>query len=139
MQGSIFIRTFAPVQRNEGLHQASHSYFNAKRYMIDKKTIQTTVDMSIMFQGCESFIKMSNKFTDTKSLKDISGMFSGCAEVKDPTQNLPTIVCTIENGNDNQKQYCLNLRDNFNYPKSVKYEIKANATSTFIIMLNYKG
>ena len=63
----------------------------------------------------------------------------GCAEVKDPTQNLPTIVCTIENGNDNQKQYCINLRDNFNYPKSVKYEIKANATSTFIIMLNYNG
>ena len=44
MQGSIFIRTFAPVQRNEGLHQASHSYFNAKRYMIDRKTIQTTVE-----------------------------------------------------------------------------------------------
>ena len=63
----------------------------------------------------------------------------GCKEVNDPTANLPTLICTVEPKNDAQKQYCIKLKDNFNYPTSVKYEIKAYAGSTFNILLVIQG
>ena len=63
----------------------------------------------------------------------------GCKEVNDPTANLPTLICTFEPKNQAQKQYCIKLKDNFNYPTSVKYEIKAYAGSTFSITLQIKG
>ena len=63
----------------------------------------------------------------------------GCKEVNDPTANLPTLICTVEPKNEAQKQYCIKLKDNFNYPTSVKYEIKACAGSTFNIMLVIQG
>ena len=63
----------------------------------------------------------------------------GCKEVNDPTANLPTLICTVEPKNEAQKQYCIKLKDNFNYPTSVKYEIKACAGSTFNIMLAIQG
>ena len=63
----------------------------------------------------------------------------GCKEVNDPTANLPTLICTFEPKNEAQKQYCIKLKDNFNYPTSVKYEIKAYAGSTFNILLVIQG
>ena len=63
----------------------------------------------------------------------------GCKEVNDPTANLPTLICTVEPKNEAQKQYCIKLKDNFNYPTSVKYEIKAYAGSTFNILLVIQG
>ena len=63
----------------------------------------------------------------------------GCKEVVDPTANLPTLICTVEPKNENQKNYCLKLKESFNYPNSVKYEIKAHAGSTFSIILQIKG
>ena len=63
----------------------------------------------------------------------------GCKEVNDPTANLPTLICTVEPKNEAQKQYCIKLKDNFNYPTSVKYEIRAYAGSTFNILLVIQG
>ena len=63
----------------------------------------------------------------------------GCKEVVDPTANLPTLICIVEPKNENQKNYCLKLRDSFNYPNSIKYEIKAFVGSTFSITLQIKG
>ena len=63
----------------------------------------------------------------------------GCKEVVDPTANLPTLICIVEPKNENQKNYCLKLKESFNYPNSVKYEIKAYAGSTFSITLQIKG
>ena len=63
----------------------------------------------------------------------------GCKEVNDPTANLPTLMCTFEPKNQAQKQYCIKLKDNFNYPTSVKYEIRAYAGSTFNILLVIQG
>ncbi len=63
----------------------------------------------------------------------------GCKEVNDPTANLPTLICTVEPKNEAQKQYCIKLKDNFNYPTSVKYEIKAYEGSTFNILLVIQG
>ena len=63
----------------------------------------------------------------------------GCNEVTDPTANLPTLICTVEPKNEAQKNFCLKLKENFNYPASVKYEIKAYAGSTFNILLVIQG
>ena len=63
----------------------------------------------------------------------------GCKEVNDPTANLPTLMCTFEPKNQAQKQYCIKLKDNFNYPTSVKYEIKDYEGSTFNILLVIQG
>ena len=63
----------------------------------------------------------------------------GSKEVNDPTANLPTLICTFEPKNQAQKQYCIKLKDNFNYPTSVKYEIKAYEGSTFNILLVIQG
>ena len=63
----------------------------------------------------------------------------GCKEVNDPTANLPTLICTVEPKNEAQKLYCIKLKDNFNYPTSVKYEIKAYEGSTFNILLVIQG
>ena len=52
---------------------------------IDFKT-PNVEDMSIMFQDCKTLGikgKMTNKFNDTTKLKDISGMFSGCTQLKE--------------------------------------------------------
>ena len=35
-----------------------------------------------MFQNCRSLEKIDIRFSDTKRLKDISGMFSGCKTIK---------------------------------------------------------
>ena len=54
---------------------------------IDFKT-PNVEDMSIMFQDCKDLGKkgkMTNKFNDTTKLKDISGMFSGCTQLKEFT------------------------------------------------------
>ena len=48
---------------------------------IDFKT-PNVEDMSIMFQNCRSLEKIDIRFSDTKRLKDISGMFSGCKTIK---------------------------------------------------------
>ena len=63
----------------------------------------------------------------------------GCNEVKDPTANLPSLICTVEPKNENQKNFCLKLKENFNYPNSVKYEIRAYQGSTFNIYLVING
>ena len=63
----------------------------------------------------------------------------GCNEVKDPTANLPSLICTVEPKNENQKNFCFKLKENFNYPNSVKYEIKAYQGSTFYIYLVING
>ena len=52
---------------------------------IDFKT-PNVEDMSIMFQDCKTLGikgKMTNKFGETPKLKDISGMFSGCTQLKE--------------------------------------------------------
>ena len=63
----------------------------------------------------------------------------GCKQVEDPTANLPLLICIVEPKNENQKNYCLKLKESFNYPNSVKYEIRAFAGSTFSINLQIKG
>ena len=60
----------------------------------------------------------------------------GCAEVKE--QNLPVLMCFFEPGNEQQKAYCIKLKDNFQHEKSIKYEIKSSAETPFGIKLKIK-
>ena len=60
----------------------------------------------------------------------------GCGETK---ASLPTMICFFETGNEEQKNYCLNLRDNFRHEKSIRYEIKSSPGKEFSIQLKYKG
>ena len=60
----------------------------------------------------------------------------GCNESKD---QLPTLLCFFETGNEEQKQYCLKLKDNFRHEKPIRFEIKSSPGVTFSVQLKYKG
>ena len=60
----------------------------------------------------------------------------GCKEVGD--KEVPVLICFFEPNNDSQKSYCLNLKDNFQHEKTIKYEIRATAENKFSIQLKIK-
>ena len=59
----------------------------------------------------------------------------GCSDSKD---QLPTLICFFETGNEEQKSYCLKLKDNFRYEKSIRFEIKSSPGIPFSIKLKIK-
>ena len=59
----------------------------------------------------------------------------GCDEAK---AQVPAIICFYETGNEEQKSYCIKLKDNFQHEKSVRYEIKSVPGKEFSIQLKYK-
>jgi len=46
---------------------------------------------------------------------------------------LPILLCFFECGNEEQKQYCIKLKDNFQHEKAIKFEIKSNPDTEFEI------
>ena len=60
----------------------------------------------------------------------------GCNEVKDT--DLPTLICFFEPNNEQQKMYCLKLKDNFHHEQSIRYEIKSTADNKFAIKFKIK-
>ena len=60
----------------------------------------------------------------------------GCDASKD---QLPALLCFFETGNEEQKQYCIKLKDNFRHQKSVRFEIKSSPGVPFSIKFKYKG
>ena len=63
----------------------------------------------------------------------------GCNEVKDPTKNLPKITCFVESRNEQQKNYCINVKERLKPKNTVMYEIKSYPGSTFQIYLTING
>jgi hypothetical protein len=59
----------------------------------------------------------------------------GCGETKD----MPSLICIFEPQNDNQKNYCLRLRDNLHPTKPMRYEIKSRLNESYQIQLKIKG
>jgi len=53
--------------------------------------------------------------------------------------NNPTLLCFFEIGNEEQKQYCIKLKDNFCYEESIKYVIKSQPGSKFKISFRLYG
>ena len=56
----------------------------------------------------------------------------GCGESKD---KLPTLLCFFEAENENQKNYCIKLKDNFKHEKSIRFEIKSSPGVNFSVQL----
>ena len=61
----------------------------------------------------------------------------GCNEMKDA--DYPTLLCFFETGNEEQKAYCIKLKDNFKHQKSIKFQISSSAGVPFSIQFKLKG
>ena len=57
----------------------------------------------------------------------------GCDEMKD--SNVPKLLGFFEDGNEEQKQYCINLKNNFQHAKTVGFTISSTAGVPFSIQL----
>ena len=55
----------------------------------------------------------------------------GCNEAKD--ENLPTLLCNFESGNEEQKAYCIKLTKNFKHQKKIKYSINSTQGVPFSV------
>ena len=63
----------------------------------------------------------------------------GCSETKNKRVDYPFLLCTFEEGNKKQKEYCEKLIENFKHIKIVRYEIKSTESSIFEITIQIKG
>ena len=59
----------------------------------------------------------------------------GCDAEKQ--KSIPSLLCDFEKGNEEQKLYCLKLKDNFQHKKSIRYQIKS--AEEFSIKFKIKG
>ena len=50
----------------------------------------------------------------------------------------PTLICFFEHGNEEQKNYCIKLKDHFQNEKTINYEIKSIPKVPFLIKIIYK-
>ena len=60
----------------------------------------------------------------------------GCGESKD---QLPTLLCFFETGREDQKAYCLKIKDNFKHEKAIRFEIKSSPGVPFSVKFRHKG
>ena len=59
----------------------------------------------------------------------------GCSETKD----MPSLLFVFEPQNEQQKNYCIKLKDSLHPEKSVKFEVKSFKNSNFSIKLKIRG
>jgi hypothetical protein len=59
----------------------------------------------------------------------------GCAQATET----PTLICFYEQGNNEQKDYCIKLKDNFKYEKTIKFEIKSVPQVNFSVKFKVNG
>ncbi len=60
----------------------------------------------------------------------------GCCGSKD---KYPTLICFFETKNEEQKNYCIKLKDNFHHQKSIKFQITSNTGVQFSIQFRLKA
>ena len=46
-------------------------------------------------------------------------------------KNLPTLICFFSPGDENQKEYCLKIKDNFKHRKKIRYIIESTPDNSF--------
>jgi len=61
----------------------------------------------------------------------------GCDNAKE--KNYPVLLCFFETGNEEQKQYCIQLKDNFRHEKAIRFEIKSSPGVEFSIKFKLNG
>ena len=47
--------------------------------------------------------------------------------------NFPSLICHFEIGNEKQKNYCIDIKNNFSHQKSIKYKIESSPAMGFAI------
>jgi hypothetical protein len=55
------------------------------------------------------------------------------------SNNVPTLLCFFEVQNEEQKSYCLKLKDNFHHSKTIKFEIKSIPNTPFSIKMRIRS
>ena len=61
----------------------------------------------------------------------------GCDNAKE--KNYPVLLCFFETGNEEQKQYCIHLKDNFKHEKAIRFEIKSSPGVEFSVKFKLNG
>jgi hypothetical protein len=61
----------------------------------------------------------------------------GCNSISE--SKYPLLMCLFKIGNEEQKNYCIKLKDNFQNEKPIKFEIKSLPDADFLIQLRIKG
>ena len=61
----------------------------------------------------------------------------GCDESKNV--NYSALLCYFEIGNEEQKKYCLDLKDHFQHEQPIRFEIKSTPNVPFAIKFKLKG
>ena len=59
----------------------------------------------------------------------------GCCGSKD---KYPTLICFFETKNEEQKNYCIKLKDSFKNEKTIRFEIKSVPGTPFSIQFKIK-
>ena len=68
----------------------------------------------------------------------------GCGGSKDenPVEidayKYPVLICFFESKNEDQKNYCIKLKDNFKNEKTIRFEIKSQPGTPFSIQFKVK-
>ena len=60
----------------------------------------------------------------------------GCDETKD---KYPTLLCFFEPNNEEQKNYCIELKNNFQHEQSIKFQISSTPQVGFSVQFRLKG
>ncbi len=59
----------------------------------------------------------------------------GCTQANET----PTLICFFEQGNEEQKAYCIKLKDSFHHEKTIKFEVKSVPQVNFSIKFKVNG
>jgi hypothetical protein len=62
----------------------------------------------------------------------------GCCGSKQ-SDDIPTLLCFFESGNEDQKAYCLKLKNQFKHRRTIKFEIKSIPGVAFSIKFKCEG
>jgi hypothetical protein len=55
------------------------------------------------------------------------------------SDEIPSLLCFFESGNEDQKAYCLKLKNSFKHRRTIKFEIKSIPGVTFAIKFKCDG
>ena len=54
------------------------------------------------------------------------------------SEDYPKLILNFEIGNEEKKDFCLKIKDNFEYEKSINYIVQSNVESTFCVKMEIK-
>ena len=64
---------------------------------------------------------------------------SSSGQNSDDSDDIPTLLCFYESGNEDQKAYCLKVKNSFFHRNTIKFAIKSIPGVPFSIKFKYEG